>query len=270
MDTIYAMSDIHGMLRPFRQRLEQLNMDDFRSGEAKLILLGDYIDRGINSLGVLKAIYDLKSDLGDNMIVLMGNHDKWFLDFLNGDDNGWLGSFQSTAFISQFMSDSEMGKVYHLIARYKQYLACELVRNAFEAYDKGLLSWMRSLPFYYETNHQIYVHAGVDEEAGELWAVGTSNEMFVEKYPPTKGHFYKDIIVGHVSTSTASGHRNNHDIYYDGKSHFFIDGIDSYPPKTKEADHVIPLLQYTEENGVGKYYSIRPDGRKNLICEKEW
>ncbi len=90
--------------------------------------------------------------------------------------------------------------------------------------------------------------------------------MFCEKYPPVKGYFYKDIIAGHVSTSTASGRKNCHDVYFDGKSHFFIDGIDSYPANTKEADRMIPLLQYTEENGLGCYYSISPDDKKTLIC----
>ncbi len=270
MEKIYALSDIHGMLQPFLKRINQLDMDEIRSGKARLILLGDYIDRGINSLGVLETTYNLQAELGDNMIVLMGNHDKWFLDFLSGDDNNWLGNYQSTAFVSQFMSDDGISRINHLISRGKQYLASDLVLKAFEAYNKTLFPWMKSFPLFYETEHQIYVHAGIDEEAEDLWAFGTSDEMFIEKYPPTTGYFYKDIIAGHVSTSTASGDRSNHDIYYDGESHFYIDGIDSYPHMANEADCVIPLLQYTEENGVGCYYSISLDNKKNLICEKEW
>lgn len=270
MKTIYAMSDIHGMIGPFRQRLEQLNMDELRAGDVKLILLGDYIDWGSNSLKVLETIYTLQQDLEKNMIVLMGNHDKWFLDFLNGDNPHWLGNYQSTSFVSQFLSDDELGRINHLISRYQLHLTHDLVRHAFEREHADLLSWMKSFPLYYETEHQIYVHAGIDEEAEDLWVYGTSDEMFYEKYPPTTGHFYKDIIAGHVSTSTASERRNFHDIYYDGESHFFIDGIDSYPANTKEADRIIPLLQYTEDNGIGYYYSINPDDHKTLICKKEW
>ena len=268
--TIYAMSDIHGMIGPFRQRLEQLNMDELRTGDSRLILLGDYIDWGSNSLKVLETIYALQQDLGENMTVLMGNHDKWFLNFLHGDDPHWLGNYHSISLLSQFMADDDLWKVNRLISRYKQYMAHDIVRNAFVEYNPELMPWMESFPLFYENEHQIYVHAGVDEEAEDLWAVGTSDEMFYEKYPPTTGHFYKDIIAGHVSTSTASRRRNNHDIYYDGESHFFIDGIDSYPANTKEADRIIPLLQYTEENGIGYYYSIDPDDHKTLICKKEW
>ena len=37
MQTIYAMSDIHGMINPLRARLSQLDMDEIRLGKAKLI-----------------------------------------------------------------------------------------------------------------------------------------------------------------------------------------------------------------------------------------
>lgn len=267
---IYAMSDIHGMLRPFRDRLEQLNMDEIRSGKAKLILLGDYIDRGYNSMKVLDTIYSLQKDLGEGLIVLKGNHDQWFLDFLHGKDSQWLGNNQATAFLNQFLTDDEMKQVYKLLSRYEHNKAHSIVNKAMEARNKGLLQWLEGLLLYYETEHQIFVHAGIDEEAGELWTVGTSDEMFLEKYPPTKGEFIKDIVAGHVSTSTVSGHRNDHDIFYDGESHFYIDGIDSYPMSVKESACVIPLLLYYEEDGCGEYYSIKPDGRRNLICQRRW
>ena len=267
---IYAMSDIHGMLRPFRDRLEQLNMDEIRCGEAKLILLGDYIDRGYNGMKVLKTIYDLQADLGENLIVLKGNHDQWFLDFVHCKDAQWLGNSQATAFLSQFLTDDEMKQVFRYISRYMYKNASDTVRKAMEARYSGLLRWLEALPLYFETEHQIYVHAGIDEDAGVLWSVGTSDEMFLEKYPPTKGEFIKDIVAGHVSTSTVSGHRNDHDIYYDGYSHFYIDGVDSYPMSAKESECVIPLLLYVEEASKGEYYSIKPDERRNLICQRRW
>ena len=39
---IYAMSDIHGCLEPFRAALSAVDLDD---PESKLVLLGDYCDR---------------------------------------------------------------------------------------------------------------------------------------------------------------------------------------------------------------------------------
>ncbi|WP_155951021.1 metallophosphoesterase [Pseudobutyrivibrio sp. MD2005] len=53
------------------------NLESVKAGKDKLILLGDYIDIGNNSFKVLKTIYELQKEVGaDNMIVLIGNHDK--------------------------------------------------------------------------------------------------------------------------------------------------------------------------------------------------
>ena len=253
MQTIYAMSDIHGMINPLRARLSQLDVDEIRYGAAKLIFLGDYIDRGYNSIKVMETIRELQNDLGESVIVLKGNHEQWFLDFISGNGPYWIDSIQSIAFLREFLKSSELGCINHLIARHKAYMCCDIVRNAMEERHKELLLWLRSLSLFYETEHQIYVHAGVDEEAGEYWKIGSPDEIFLEKYPATKGYFYKDIIAGHVSVSTASGDRSLHDIYYDGQSHFYIDGVDSYPLSVKDDECTIPLLKYTEENGTGSY-----------------
>ncbi|MCR5734229.1 MAG: metallophosphoesterase [Lachnospiraceae bacterium] len=270
MQKIYAMSDIHGMIRSLRERLSQLNVDEIRNGDARLLFLGDYIDRGYNSFKVLDTLFHLQKDLGENVIVLKGNHDQWFLEFLYGQNPEWLGNLRATAFLSEFLTESELGNVNHLMARMKPDLTHGIVRKAMEERHKDLFLWMKSLPLYYETDHQIYVHAGVDEDAEDLWQVGTSDEMFLEKYPPQTGFFYKDIIAGHVSTSTASGNRELHDVYYDGLSHFYIDGVDSYLPSIRNGEFVIPLLRYTEERGIGNYDRIDQNGQPNLICTKDW
>lgn len=44
-----------------------------------------------------------------------------------------------------------------------------------------LIKWLRSPPYYYKIETQIFVQAGVDEEAGEWWETGTPNYTFVGK-----------------------------------------------------------------------------------------
>ena len=102
-------------------------------------------------------------------------------------------------------------------------------------------------------NHeQIFVHAGVDEEAGEYWMWGTSDSILLGKFPATKGKFYKTIIAGHVGTGTRdlADDRNYHDVFYDGESHCYIDGSVYKGGK-------LLLLAYDEENG--KYYQVEND-----------
>lgn len=103
--------------------------------------------------------------------------------------------------------------------------------------DNVIIDWLKSLPYYFETDTQIFVHAGIDEEAEELWKYGSENYYFCSKYPHTTGKFIKDIIAGHISTSEISGKSNYHKVYWDKQSHFFIDGD---TPISK----IIPVLKY--------------------------
>ncbi|NOU99498.1 metallophosphoesterase [Paenibacillus planticolens] len=111
--------------------------------------------------------------------------------------------------------------------------------------DPTLIKWLKGLPYYYETDTQIFVHAGIDEEAEEFWKWGTEDYYFCSKYPHTTGKYYKDIIAGHVSTSTISGKADYHKVYWDKQSHYYIDG-------NTRVSKTIPVLKY---DTVSRKYS---------------
>lgn len=83
----FLVSDIHGNNELFRKALKQVA---FKKTD-KLIILGDLIDRGPDSKGVLDTIL-LLLDSGLNVECLMGNHEKLFLDAPLSIDNlnQWL------------------------------------------------------------------------------------------------------------------------------------------------------------------------------------
>ena len=111
-----------------------------------------------------------------------------------------------------------------------------------------LMWWLRMLKYVYETERQIFVHAGIDEEAGDFWRQATPKYVFVGKYPASKGSFNKDIIAGHVGTAHVSGDPDFHGVYHDGRSHYYIDG-------TVCESGRIPILVYDEEKE--KYYEMK-------------
>ncbi|MBL7817027.1 MAG: serine/threonine protein phosphatase [Saprospiraceae bacterium] len=77
-----AIGDIHGCNKTFLKLLDTigLNKDD------ELTLLGDYVDRGPDSKGVIDTIINLKSD-GYNVRTLKGNHEEIMLNALNPDSH---------------------------------------------------------------------------------------------------------------------------------------------------------------------------------------
>jgi serine/threonine protein phosphatase 1 len=91
---LYAIGDIHGRLDLLTDLLAQVAADAGRhpvDQQRQLVFLGDYIDRGTESRGVVDALLDL-SWPGFTLTFLMGNHEEAMLEFLDGqtDGVGWL------------------------------------------------------------------------------------------------------------------------------------------------------------------------------------
>ena len=130
--------------------------------------------------------------------------------------------------------------------------------------NKDLVDWMRELPSLYETERKIFVHAGVDEEAEEYWKWGTADDMFIWIYPPTKGRFIKTVVSGHIGTgdSSLANDRSFHEVFYDGASHYYIDG------GIYKGGNLL-LLAYDEE--TGRYCSVKGKESGGLLpINKPW
>lgn len=82
---VYAIGDIHGRLDLLDQLLFRIEADDRARGAAKsqLIFLGDLVDRGPDSAGVVQRALELRQG-GRPARFLMGNHEEVFLKALRG------------------------------------------------------------------------------------------------------------------------------------------------------------------------------------------
>lgn len=213
MSSIYAISDIHGYIESLD---EALNLVDL-SGDNKLIFCGDYIHRGPDSYAVLDKIMELEMKYGpDKIIVLAGNHEDMVAE----------GRYPICYYDDEVDADGS---------------------------DDKYILWMQNLRRYYveEDTDTIFVHAGVDEEAGDLWEWGTDDYTFTEKYPAQTGKFYMNIVAGHIGTEEISGDPNFHDIYYDGESHYYIDG-------TVTVSGIIPVIKLDTDSR--KFYRVSKNG----------
>jgi serine/threonine protein phosphatase 1 len=85
-ERIYAIGDIHGRLDLLDDLLIQIGADDRARGPAvtTLLFLGDLVDRGPDSAGVVERVRKLATS-EVNVRVLMGNHEEVFLAAVQGD-----------------------------------------------------------------------------------------------------------------------------------------------------------------------------------------
>jgi predicted MPP superfamily phosphohydrolase len=87
---VYAIGDIHGELGALCRLITECERDaDGRS--MRLVFIGDYIDRGPDSRGVVEYIINLQSRLAVNAICLMGNHDALALSAIDDlNTENWI------------------------------------------------------------------------------------------------------------------------------------------------------------------------------------
>lgn len=169
----------------------ELVIDHLDEPDTKLIFLGDYIHGGEDNIAVLKKIMGLQNLYGHNKVVaLLGNHEEMVM--------------------SGFSSVNEM-----------------LGSGEYDDSDDSYRYWFERLPRYHVEGNTIFVHAGIDEDSGNAWEYCTEDYIFTEQYPHRLGKIHgldKKVVAGHVHTSSIAGDRRFNDIYYDGASHYYIDG----------------------------------------------
>lgn len=92
---VYAIGDIHGHLELLDALLDVIARDIATLGRGDrpvLIFLGDYVDRGPASRGVIERVMDLKAvsdqGVGPEVRALMGNHEETLLSFLESAEAG--------------------------------------------------------------------------------------------------------------------------------------------------------------------------------------
>lgn len=239
MAKIYAISDIHGYLDEFIKALNKVELSD---KDNRLILLGNYIDNGSKSFQVLSKIIELEEVYSGQIITLFGNHEEWFYDWLI-PETPTASAFGET--IQSFFSPEELKEI--LVSNPNNFEIA--IRNAIKTKTK-FIDWFKERykdKRYYETDNQIFVHAGIEEEAGDLWEELTSPETFTNKFPVTTGAFIKDVISGHIASHQVARDDSYLGKVYYNQNHYFIDG-DVNHSKT------IPVLCY--DTITKKYYFL--------------
>lgn len=130
----FVVSDIHGNNAAFRRALKHVGM---RKSD-KLIILGDLIDRGFDSKGVLDTVL-LLIESGFDVTCLKGNHEAMFLDAIKSDENvaPWLVNGGSNT-LSSFLTSS-----IHKI-------------------PMSYVKFINSFKYHYEYERFVFVHAALN------------------------------------------------------------------------------------------------------------
>lgn len=150
---VYAIGDVHGCLDEMCRVLKEIERDVAkRSVRSHLIFLGDLVDRGPNSAGVIERL--LEEPLpGDEASFLMGNHEEAMLAAYDGDTRsygGWLQNGGIATLKSYGLTESTIFR--------RSFNLSEALRTAVPA---AHVDFLRSFREHVRIGDYVFVHAGI-------------------------------------------------------------------------------------------------------------
>lgn len=176
----FVISDIHGCNKTFNKALEQISF----SKDDQLFLLGDYIDRGPDSKGVIDTIFKLQEN-GFDVKCLKGNHEQMLLDAWKKMDfsytRRWLihGGAQTVESFGGFSID-KIGEKYR--------------------------TFFNSLQHSFAFKNEILVHAGLQFKNQENPLEDEHSKLWIRDWYHDIDHKWlgdRKIIHGHTPFSLA-------------------------------------------------------------------
>lgn len=159
-DCLYVIGDVHGMyyqLKIIFSRIFPLRKSDGISDS--LVMLGDYVDRGVESHKVLDLLIEKKKKFKNKIHLLTGNHEALFLEaikngesnpsnydlwMINGGANTLMGYLQRKKLPMDNPWGMSRGRLKDLVP------------------EEHVNFLENDLEDYYETEDYIFVHAGLD------------------------------------------------------------------------------------------------------------
>jgi serine/threonine protein phosphatase 1 len=169
----YAIGDIHGRLDLLNRALGEIAARG-AGAERLIVCLGDYVDRGPESAGVVGRLR--RGLKGSRLVCLKGNHEAMMLDALANPHGRAMDFWRSNG--GEETLDSYGG-----------------VRSV----PFADLEWLDSLPHWWSDAHRDYVHAGIEpglpmpdqDPAALIWI----RDRFLDAPPEA---FERHIVHGHT------------------------------------------------------------------------
>jgi serine/threonine protein phosphatase 1 len=166
-----AIGDIHGRLDRLNRLLSAL--PPYRP----LVFLGDYIDRGPDSRGVIERLIGLARRR--DCVILCGNHEDMLLDALcdtyDGAVSDWLRNGGDTTL--------------------RSYRATNIRRLAEELPEEHI-AFLRGLREHWETEEFVFVHAGITAAGPD--ATERDTKLWMRLEPDEQFGYGKTVICGHT------------------------------------------------------------------------
>lgn len=178
----FVVGDVHGKAAMLEQLLESWD------GKSQLIFLGDLIDRGEDSAAAVRKVQHLVKQ--ESALCLMGNHEYMFLSWLDDPEDNY----------DHYRRNGGDTTINSLLGRPLDHPVDSLAdAQAIETRLPDVVAFIRHLPFVHESDHYIFVHAGLDLSLPDWRATSDYQKVWLRQpFHEGENHTGKTIIFGHT------------------------------------------------------------------------
>lgn len=152
---IYAIGDVHGRADLLGELQARIAKDARRASETRklVVYLGDYVDRGPDSAGVIERLIDGPL-AGLEQVFLMGNHEDFFLQFLEDPEMGplWVTNGGDATLASYGVTGAKDCGAKDMAA---------LSRSLAQKLPDAHLEFLKALSISHREGDYFFAHAGI-------------------------------------------------------------------------------------------------------------
>lgn len=207
----FVLSDIHGCHAELVQALTHWN-----PAKEKLIVMGDLVDRGPDSLNVIRELMKHDAAHPGRVIVLKGNHDQNWLDWAlhcdPSDMNFYYVESEHAATVRSFLNSDtarDANPDNFPFDRAEPRAFGQFIRRHFHAE----LAFLNRGELFHEEADCLFVHAGFNLELAHWWTDTRAMTSIRNKFIHSKKISDKRIFFGHTTTRNMHPGRKSDDIW---------------------------------------------------------
>jgi serine/threonine protein phosphatase 1 len=210
---VWAVGDIHGRLDLLEPLVRGIVADaDASVADRKIVIfLGDYVDRGPDSRGVISFLADLPRDGDIEWRFLKGNHEETMLDFLTDPAIGpqWCEYGGEATFASYGLKLPDL--------RHKPEAWAHLAADLDHRLTAGERRFLEALELNVTVGDYFFVHAGA--RPGVTLDQQTAHDMMWIRRTFLDSDVVFDRVVVHGHTPTAEVHADHRRLGIDTKAY---------------------------------------------------
>ncbi|WP_440409049.1 metallophosphoesterase family protein [Neorhizobium petrolearium] len=196
---VYAVGDVHGQADLLAAMWIAIAEDMKRhpADRALIIFLGDLIDRGPDSAGVVEAIIRAQERWRDGIEImcLRGNHDHWLATFLTDPSvlSAWAVKGGLETLVSYGLKEGDIlagvADIGRAVALQQMFAAIIPIRHK---------EFMLSLPLWHDDGDYFFAHAGVDPDRPLADQRFEDLTWIRDKFLLSQKNFGKVVVHGHT------------------------------------------------------------------------